>query len=292
MKAEKNKKILIVGVDGLFGSNLFKILQEKGFQVYGTSRKKKDSKFIYLDLNDINNLKIPQNIDIAFIFAAVTSLNECRNNPEISRRINVNAIFKLAKYLTKRNIKIILPSTNLVFSGNKAYNKIDDPTNPKTEYGKQKSKLESLILNLSPNHSVIRFTKVVDKNNALINNWIKELKDHKIIYPFSDYIFSPVTIDFALKCLFKISFCNVGGLWHVSGTKDISYFEAIEFIASKLHLNIENIKPIKLKIKPQLFEYIPKHTVLECSKIKNNIGYKMPNVFETLKVFLEIKSFK
>ena len=134
---------LIVGVDSKIGNEIRKKLKSRGKQVLGTSRITTETRhpdLSHLDLtHDPANWVIPVGIKFAIFCASMTSVKECRLNPVLSNQVNITSTITLLKRLVDREVHVVFPSSTLVFDGNTPYQKTNDPTNPLTVYGKQKS---------------------------------------------------------------------------------------------------------------------------------------------------------
>ena len=91
--------ILIIGIDGLLGSYLYKFLKNH-FKVIGTSRKNLGKNIFSFDiLNPISDLKIEwEKVDYVIITAACSNVDFCELNPNYSKKVNFVAL--LSMYLT------------------------------------------------------------------------------------------------------------------------------------------------------------------------------------------------
>ena len=135
-------------------------------------------------------------------------------------------------------------STNLVFDGTNNNLHINQIKSPKCNYGFQKSMLEDEILRTS-NHAIVRVTKVIDFNFTLFTNWIIDLKNNKEIFAIVDLKMAPVWIEDLIDFLNMLITNPQTGIYHVSSSYDISYYDAISYIARKIDLNLNLIYPIK-----------------------------------------------
>src|SRR4029077_13292605 len=119
-------------------------------EVLITSRKTStDEKVLPLDLSQPPESwpALPE-CRAAVFCAAMTNLEQCRRDPAESRRINVVQTLHLARRLAEQNCFVVFISTNLVFDGAKPFRRQDDPTCPRTEYGRQKAEVEAALAGL------------------------------------------------------------------------------------------------------------------------------------------------
>ncbi|MGA1823323.1 MAG: NAD-dependent epimerase/dehydratase family protein [bacterium] len=118
---------MIIGGDSFLGRNIAERLRVSHERIITTSRKKKNvaHSCMYLDLReDVSSWPIPENVDVVFFCAAITSIEHCWRYPAESRVVNVEHTIALITRLVKEGIAIIFPSTNLVFDGQSAKKKL------------------------------------------------------------------------------------------------------------------------------------------------------------------------
>ena len=276
---------MIIGGDGFLGHSIAKTLREYGKRVITTSRKPQNlsDSCIYLDLTeDISSWEVPDDVDTAFICAAVTSIDQCRSHPEESRKINVENTIQIASTLIKNGISVVFPSTNLVFDGLKSFCKVDDPVCPLSEYGRQKNDTETGLLKLGENIAIVRFTKIFGYETPLVLKWIEQLKRGIIIHPFSDIALAPVSIDFAVNAMIEIANRKSYGIWHISAKEDITYEKLARHLARRVGASQQHVQPIKAIDSGLVFESIPKCTALDTSRLRKELGINPPAPFDTI----------
>ena len=281
----KPKHHLVIGCDGFLGRHIVAQLKQAGKSVITTSRRKKklSASCFYLDLGtDLANWEVPKNVDVAYLCAAVTSIEQCRKYTIESRKINVDNTILIAAKLAAHGIAIVYPSTNLVFDGQLPFRKSEDALCPQIEYGRQKGEAENGLLSIGQRVAIVRFSKILNSQTPLVINWIKHIKKNKVIRPFSDMKLAPVSVDFAVNVLMTIAQKKKYGIFQVSAKKDISYEELARYIAQKLSYDQMYIKPIKAKDSKSEFESIPKYTTLDTTRIVNVLGLFVPDVWDTV----------
>jgi len=279
-------RYLIVGADSSLASPLIKKIQSQGnIDLHLTTRHKKNTKknIFFLDLND-KNLKLPQyNYDIVFFLAGITSIKECEYN-NLSYICNVKNTLLLAQRLSDAGSKIIFPSTNLVFNGATALSLSTTHTSPQCNYGKYKVEVEESILAMNASHSILRLTKVLNYHYPLFTHWISLLKEGQKIHAFNNLTFAPLGIDLVSTQLLKLANHSLGGIWHLSPKDEISYYDAIYFIAKKLNLNKNNV--IKCNAEKKELTFIPKYTTLDSSRIIDTLKIDIPDSYNSLENML------
>jgi len=279
--------VLIIGSNSTLAKSLIIKFKENNYSVITTNRNDKEigNNSFNLDLSkDPSSWELPKTrIDIAIICSAITSIEYCEKFPEESYKINVVATKKLINILIKRKIFVIFPSTSLVFDNKTILPKTTDTLNPRINYGKQKAEVENMILELKSSYIVIvRLSKVVENVYLLFENWCKELNANKIIHPFDDLYFAPISIEFFYKAIITIYDKRLTGIFHLSAYDAITYYDSINYLAKKLKFNMQLIKPVSCITKG--IEYNSKHIALDTTKL-TELGLTSPS---SLKVMEEV----
>ena len=254
---------LIIGSNSLISVSLQRNWEKKEIKFHATTRRieAKNKNIFYLDLLDLDDIKLSKNYSEVIICVSCTDLTLCESNPEETYKINVDAIIKLIKFFADTSTQIIIFSSNQVFDGEKPFRKIDDRRNPISEYGKQKKSLEEYAEDFK-NVTILRLTRVFSYEFNLFKNWKKRLLEGQEIEAFSDYCISPLHIDKVIakinnlikKRKFGISHCH-------GGYSDITYYDFAVSIANDLQCPLELVK--KTSFKDANFNYrLPKYTSL------------------------------
>jgi len=276
---------LVIGGEGFLGSRLAWALKAADRNVIRTllDPGAVTAPDLHLDFSgSVESWKIPKGVDTAFFFSAVTSLDECRKNPEETRKINVENTILLARRLAEQGIFVIFPSSNLVFDGTEPFKEPDDPVKPCTEYGRQKAETEQALLELGDMCAIVRFTKIIDEETPLISRWCNDLVNGREIRPFSDMVLSPVPLELAVAVMLELAAVKMSGIWQVSGVQDISYEELAFHLAKRLRADPGLVRPVKAADSGMQFECIPRHTTLDCSRLGEVTDCYPPDPFDTI----------
>ncbi len=279
------KHCIVVGGDGQLGSSLVLQLRNAGHTVFSTvfMNHHNCGDHVFLDLGgDISHWQIPAPVDVAFLCAAVTSLDQCRTQPEESRKINVENTLALAKGISQTGAALFFPSSNLIFDGLVPFRKADDPVGPCCEYGKQKVETERGLTDLTERVSIIRFTKIISPGMALIQNWVADLRQGKTIHPFSDMVLSPLSLRFAIEAIIAVIERESYGLWQVSAGEDITYEQMARYLAQKIGISQKLIEPVRVCQSGLKFETLPKYTTLDTTRLQEELGIEPPNAWDML----------
>jgi len=273
------KTILIVGADSELGASLINYFDKNIYEILSTSRKKNllSKDIQYLDLTDpasIENLNL-EGIDASVICASITNQSECEESPLHTHNINVTGTLMLLERLSQHNIHIVFPSTSLVYDGLTPFQGSSDIPNPNGKYASYKYEVEKEIAKSYSNHStILRLSKLITKNYPLFLEWHKALSENKKIFPFGDLLFSPISINFAAEVIERIIQDKFFDTLNLSAINEISYYDALTYIAENSGFSVSKITEGSAKIKlPDLF--LPSHSTLDTSQLEN-LGIIIP----------------
>lgn len=248
------KKILLIGIDSRL-SRVFNNKYSKIFNIYGTSRKKTSKKIFFLDLKSIKNFNLSLNFQYVIFISGITDYNSCEKNYKIAKKINGVNIPKLVLRFLKKGSHIIFISSNTVFKYKKKLPNEKDKTNPCFNYAKLKDMAEKKIMSYKKyinKISIIRITKNIDIYSQPFSGWIKSIKARENFTAFKDLYFSPVLYKNSAELIFKVIRKNLSGVYHMSGAKDISYYNFIKKFLSFIRLKknlVQGINSRRSKIK-------------------------------------------
>jgi dTDP-4-dehydrorhamnose reductase len=276
---------LVVGGDGRLGRGLAEHLRRQGGAVLLTTRRRKETSGtrLYLDLSeDVSRWELPRPVDVAYLCAAVASLEACRKDPGPSRHVNVEQTAALARALAAAGAFVVLPSSTFVFDGRRPFPRPDDPVRPETEYGRQKAEAERRVLELGSRGAVVRITKVVVPEAPPFGDWVRALRAGEVIRPFADKVLSPVSLPYAAEALLRVGARRLAGVSHVSGTADITYEQAARHLARRL-----GTRPAQVVAGASAHSGLgpgaaPGHTALDASRVRAELGLEPADPWQTL----------
>lgn len=275
---------LVIGADGLIGRALVERLARAGNSVLETTRRRNtlSERRVFLDLaEDILGWSLPCPVPVAYLCAAVTSLDWCRRNPTQSAAVNVHHTVALAKTLVANGTFVVFPSTNLVYDGSVPFCRADEQVCPQTEYGRQKAEAERQLLAMGDLISVVRFTKVIGSNRPL-KGWMQALQNNEVIHLFSDMVMAPVPYSFAVGVLCRIAEMRLPGIVQVSGPKDVTYEQVARHIAQRINADPELVQPIRSRASGLQLEATPSHTTLDTTRLRTDLGMEPPDVWSAV----------
>ena len=240
--------VLIVGGDGVIGSALNKCLLAEGYQVTCSTRRHGDhcGTSVYLDLQEPASFATIKNrhFDAAVICGAITSIQECEQNPAQTRQVNVDGTLAIADLLAESGSHLLFLSTNLVFDGGKPTTQASETRNPLTEYGRQKASVEEALLAASHKAAIIRLGKVLPRNFPLFKDWLERLRSGKCIYPHANRTMAPISLALATDILSWLISQKRQGIFQATASHDITYADAAFRLANLSNSDSSLIKPI------------------------------------------------
>lgn len=286
-------KALIIGIDSTIGQELAKSLKASNCNVFGTTRhpQRATSNIFYVDLDQthtIANIANEHKFDVIYSCAAITNMEACEHDYELSKRINLDAQIALAKHcINKTNIYIFL-STAGVFDGSVPMRTTDTPPAPKCNYGHHKMLAEQFLLNFSEKIIIVRTTKVLSKNNKLINDWASSLQNNQPIEPFFDMRLSPVSIEALITLLTNLAKNKHKPIVHISGENDILYSDMAIIIAKLLNKPTSLIKSRSYTTAGLSTNTVLSYSSLDMTETTKHYGLQPQPIIDILKNVLNI----
>ena len=118
-------RLIVIGASGLIGNAVYHMAKQQGFSVIGTQNKVHNPEFYRYRLEDDDPESFLQKIEFyrkresacAVLSAAVSNINQCYEQPELSHAINVDGIKRLVQVFAKNGIQMIYLSSDAVFDG-------------------------------------------------------------------------------------------------------------------------------------------------------------------------------
>jgi len=281
-------RVLIVGGDGVIGAALADHFLALSAEVYGTTRRLSDGhdllrvnlryyQKIFWDLTIIDkDFSFLPDVDLVYICAAMARFADCRENPDLAWRVNVEAPALLAKHYANKNARVVFLSTCAVLGCDQPGHGIDSPVQPGSLYGIFKAEAEKLILETGAGASVVRLTKVLLPNMPLLLGWITALARCETIEAFSDMRIAPLHLSSTIQGLAALQ-DHEGGVYHISGSKDISYAHAAQYLASFPGHNCGDVREITAASKGIPEGDIMRWTALDVSRLTKLCGWEAPD---------------
>lgn len=269
---------LIVGTDGTIGSALGTAMRNRGIEVWATSRRDDMAglkRAIYLDLSESGCLQLPTAPSSAFLCAARAKFLECEQNSGATYSVNVTGSMAIARHLLSRGVFVVLLSTNAIYDGLTPLPDESLVPSPTTEYGRQKAEAERQLLDLDDgrgNVVVVRLTKVFASSTPVVRGFMQHLEKGEHFDAFSDLYICPVSLRYVVESLLEIERRRTGGIFHLSGSIELSYADFARRLAGKMGVSPDLVGESTVEESPTPVLYRPRHPALGMTLTSRTIG--------------------
>ena len=278
--------IVVTGSNGFIGSNLVEyLLRKTDYRVIGFSkgecRLRSQSNYTYFDIDLTNEIAITELFtqlkpEIIVHCAAISQVDVCEKDPELCKKVNVDATQFLVTESNKVTAQFIFLSSDFVFDGKDKW--VTDKTvpDPISEYGKSKLLAEEVVKSNIEKWAIIRpvlvygFSKSASRGNIL--TWvIDSLNNKKDINVVEDQIRTPTFVMDVVELISEIIDNSAQGYFNIGGSEAISVLDFAKQIANISCLNQHFIHPVKSK---ELLgaDLRPIHSCFNSSRIKDEFN--------------------
>lgn len=234
-------KILVTGASGFLGKRAMELFGNR-FEVVGTSFSKSVDGLLKVDITDKEELReLIDNCkpDVIFHTAAIVDVDLCEKENDKCRKVNVDASCYLAELCKEKNVKLVLTSSDYIFSGeNSPYNE-DSEAHPKSYYGNTKLMMEQEAIKVNPDVLIIRLPILYGMGNRdkLVLPTVESIKQGKEIV-IDDYRKKyPVLIDDVVKNAIILIEKGEKGIFHFASKKELDRFEIANTVAKVFKLD-------------------------------------------------------
>jgi dTDP-4-dehydrorhamnose reductase len=217
-------RVVVTGAAGLIGQYVMTSAARwaPGWEVHGLTRAD-------LDLTDQAAVeRIWQRIDPHAVIhcAALSRTKDCEHQPELARRINVDATSHLARLSS--SIPFIFLSSGEVFDGRQGWYREEDAPNPINFYGKTKLEAEQLVLQ-NPRHTVLRIVLTAGTSlhgdRSFVEDMCRTAKSGKSMTLYADEFRCPLPAGAIARAIWELCAKAMPGLYHLGGRERLSRWE-------------------------------------------------------------------
>lgn len=200
-------------------------------------------------------------------------------------QVNEDGTRNVAEAAKRVGAKMVYISTDYVFDGtNSDEYQVDDPTNPKNEYGKAKLAGEQAVKDALDDYYIIRTSWVFGKyGKNFVYTMLRLAKDHDKLTVVDDQFGRPTwTRTLAEFMIYLVDNDQPFGTYQLSNEGSCSWYEfASEILKDK---DVE-VAPVTSEAYPQK-AYRPRHSIMNLDKAENT-GFKILRWQEALQKFLK-----
>ena len=217
-------RAIITGAAGLIGQYFVKSAARwvPSWDVHGLTRAT-------LDLTDhgaVEQTWRSLKPDIVIHCAALSRTKECEQDPQLARRINVEATAHLAQL--SKDIPFIFLSSGEVFDGRREWYRESDEATPINVYGKTKREAEQVVLQ-NPRHTVVRIVLTAGTSQGGDRSFVEDMcraaKSGQPVTLYADEYRCPLPAGTIARAIWELAAQDVPGLYHLGGRDRVSRWE-------------------------------------------------------------------
>ena len=228
--------ILIVGASGLIGGNCYHLLKGT-HQVYGTHLSFETNYTFKLNPSSSGDIRLLDKLNLNIIIhtGALTHVDRCETEPELSYKFTVQSTINLVDYAKAKDITFLYTSTDYVFDGLDGPYKETDQVNPLSVYGKHKLLAEEYIQKNLSKYFIARITNVYGdelRNKNYVSRTVQALKNGQVLVleaPYDQFATPVNALDVARVFDLAIS-NNLRGVYHLGSTDFVSRVQLLTII--------------------------------------------------------------
>lgn len=249
----RDLRILVTGASGALGAYVVERLVSDGLTAIAWSGSELGQRsgvpLRPIDLGDAGVLSrsLDETDPEAIIhLAAISSAAACLADPVGAARVNVDATARLADWCERRGRRLVFTSTDLVFSGQRAWNREDDPAEPVLVYGRMKRAAEASVT-AAPGGLVARMSLMFGPSRrgqpAFFDRAVADLREGRPRSFFADEYRTPLDYATAATILSRLVRSEERGTLHVAGAERMSRYDLMRRIAASLGLDASLVLP-------------------------------------------------
>ncbi len=226
------KRLLITGASGFLGGHIY-TLAKSSWQVmavyYNHPPQQLTKEWMRLDLTDQH--EILKSIarfqpDVIIHAAANSNLDQCEQNPEMARQVNVESTRILYNAARSLNSRFLFVSSDMVFDGRQGNYRETDPVCPISVYGRTKVDSEQLFLSKEGNFVIARSALIYGRpviGGSSFSMWIENrLRMSQNTPLFVDQYRTPVLVNNLAAALLELAENDFTGIIHLGGENRIN----------------------------------------------------------------------
>lgn len=276
-------KILITGANGQLGSELRNLLDERGV-AYDAF----DSKGLDITDKQVVDAKFDAlKPAVVYHCAAYTAVDNAEDEGKRANwLVNEDGTRNVAEAAKRVGAKLVYISTDYVFDGtNPSEYQVDDPTNPKNEYGKAKLAGEQAVKETMDDYYIIRTSWVFGKyGKNFVYTMLRLAKDHDKLTVVDDQFGRPTwTRTLAEFMTYLVDHDASFGTYQLSNEGSCSWYE---FAKEILKDEDVEVAPVPSEAYPQE-AYRPLQSIMSLEKAERT-GFKIISWQEALAQFEQL----
>ncbi len=290
-------KVLITGISGMLGVDLYQTLKEK-HEVVGFDLKEFPSTSFLSppvqrgDITRIDEVKRAfdeLSPDLVVHAAAYTDVDGCEKNPDKAYKVNALGTQNVCLASQEPNIPLMYISTDFVFDGNKnsPYLEFDQP-HPISIYGRSKLAGEEYVKTLLNKYFVVRTSWLYGYyGRNFVETMLQLASQKKELKVVNNQVGSPTyTRDLSRK-IKELLPTELYGIYHITNSGSCSWYEFAREILELAGIQGVQLKPITSEELDRPASR-PKFSVLENYCLRLALGNSMRDWQEALRDYIKM----
>ena len=286
--------IWLIGSKGMLASEIAAQLNQHNIQWIGSDKE--------VDITDKVAVEafVQQNFSSASLqwiinCAAYTAVDKAEDDHAVAQKLNADALINICTAAKHYGASLIHFSTDYVFDGSSSIPYIEtDVTNPQSVYGRTKLQGEQNIIELLPEHYIIRTAWLYGKSgNNFVSTMLRLMNEKDNLKVVNDQRGSPTyAVDLAKAVLQIIQLDNHRyGVYHYSNEGNITWCDfACEIYRQGKKIGLIkkdcSVEPCTSSEFPQK-AHRPSFSLLNKQKIKETFSLSIPQWNESLTSYLK-----
>jgi dTDP-4-dehydrorhamnose reductase len=272
-------RAIITGVAGLIGQYVVRAAPRwaPNWDVRGLTRAD-------LDLTDHANVERTWRSikpDVVIHCAALSRTQDCEQDPERARRINVDVTAHLAQL--SRDIPFIFLSSGEVFDGRTGWYRETDEPRPLNVYGRTKLEAEQAVLQ-NPRHTVVRIVLTagtsVSGDRSFVEVMCRTAQAGKDVTLYADEFRCPLPAGVIARVSWEVVDRRQPGLYHLGGSERLSRWEIGKSLLP-WYPELEG-RLVEGSARDHVGSPRPVDLSLRCDKIQSLLSFRIPGFREWL----------
>lgn len=291
-------RVLVVGANGLLGSNVVAAAVERDWPVAGTYHTDPasfDIEQTRLDLRDgdrVEEVLAEHDPELVVNCAAMTDVDGCERQPERARAVNAEAPGVLAGAVDRLGAALVHVSTDYVFDGTveEPYPETATPA-PLQVYGESKLAGERAVRNAHSAPLVVRLSFVygVHRSTGELTGfpaWAAgRLADGAETPLFTDQFVTPTRAGFAAERLLGLVDADVDGLVHTACRDCVTPYEVGRLVATERGYDESLLRRSRMAELDRPAQR-PRYSCLDTSRLATLSGRRVPDLASELPLVL------
>lgn len=229
-------RILVTGANGQLGSELLRVLSEKGHSVIGTARNidplptLPNVSYLTLDLTEtekIHSVLATATPDAIIHCASYVAVDRAEEEADLCYLVNETATERIAAYCGEQDIPLLYTSTDYVFDGSGTLPwEVTDVPHPLNVYGASKYAGELAVARLASKHFIVRICWTYAKNTTnFVNTMLSLAKTRDTLSVVDDQFGGPTYIPDLAPLLCDMITTDNYGIYHAANEGFCSRYE-------------------------------------------------------------------